>query len=58
MQTQSGILVLLWFLNLSIGFEKNWISCQVHLILTHLSQILRYSRELEMNCRTNCMSLC
>ena len=48
MQTQSGILVLLWFLNLSIGFEKNWISCQVHLILTHLSQILRYSRELEM----------
>jgi len=39
MQTQSGILVLLLFLNLSIDFEKIWISCQVPLIQTHLSQI-------------------
>ena len=39
MQTQSGILVLLLFLNLSIDFEKIWISCQVRLILTHLCQI-------------------
>jgi hypothetical protein len=39
MQTRSGILGLLLFLNLSFDFEKIWIACQVRLILTQLSQI-------------------